>query len=146
MKLPAETLTIACSAEMQTALESVIADIKAITQSNNVVFSKELTDAAEDKTNDITIQVEMDKVALYRTELISEIKPTINALKKPHGLKAKSPIAKLYVKASGEELAALQSEPAQLAASARAGVCEINVEGLEYTESAHTGIFLAIEV
>ena len=146
MKLPISTLTIACSTELQTALESVISDIKAITQSSNVVFSDLLTEPAEDKTNDITIQVEMDKVALYRTELIAEIKPTINALKKPHGLKAKSPIAKLYVKASGEELAALESEPAQLAASARASVCEINVEGVEYTESAHEGIFLAIEI
>jgi len=88
----------------------------------------------------------VNKVALFRTELISEIKPTINALKKPHGLKAKNPIAKLYVKASGEELAALESEPAQLAASARAGAVEFNVEGVECIESAHSRLFLAIEV
>ena len=145
MKLPIATLTIDCSKDMQTSLESVVADIKAITQSKNIAFSNELSSPAEDKTNEITIQVEMDQNALLRTEILTEIKPTINILKKELGFKAKTPIAQLFVQVSAELLPIFEEEPGQIAAGARAKEALFNQEGIEYMATAREGISVAIK-
>lgn len=146
MKLPIENLTVACSQELQEKLASITADIKAITQTKNVILKAELDQSTEDKTDTLAIQVEMDKNALFCAELIAEIKPTINQLKKDHGLKAKTPIKTFYIQANDELMPSLEGKTEQLAAGARASELVFNQDGIEYTKTSREGILIALEV
>jgi valyl-tRNA synthetase len=139
MKLPISTLTIATSIENIELLKSVEADIKAITQSKELVFNS--TDSDE-----IVLDIEMDKNALKRSEIVSVIKPTVNGLKKEQGLKAKSPVVNFYVKCSDDLLEIMQEEPSQIAAAARATNVEFNKEGLEYTATEYPNVEVAIKI
>jgi hypothetical protein len=139
MKLPISTLTIATSIENIELLKSVEADIKAITQSKELVFNS--TDSDE-----IVLDIEMDKNALKRSEIVSVIKQTVNGLKKEQGLKAKSPVVNFYVKCSDDLLEIMQEEPSQIAAAARATNVEFNKEGLEYTATEYPNVEVAIKI
>ena len=139
MKLPIDTLTISCNAATQAALELVCEDVKSISKTTTIVFAS--TDSEE-----LTIDVKMDEEALFRTELVAELKPVITKLKQAVGLKGKSPIAKVIVQATAEFQAVLEKEPAQITASARAAEHAFNVEGIEYTATTREGLSVAIIV
>jgi valyl-tRNA synthetase len=145
MKLPVETLTISCDAESQAALERVVSDLCAVAHIASVEFSDTLEDPFEDRTDALQIQVVMDADAVRRTEILATIKPVINALKKELGLKAKEPIAKVYVQAEGELLALLEKEPGQIAAGGRAEAAVFNADGIEYSDTPEDGVRVAVE-
>ena len=146
MKLPVDTLSVKSSDEVAEALKLVEADVKAISKTTTVEYVTDLAEAFEDKTEDIQIQVKMDEEAVFRTELVAELKPVITSLKQAEGLKGKSPIAKVIVQATAELQAILEKEPAQITASARATDYEFNAEGIEYTATSREGLAVAIIV
>jgi valyl-tRNA synthetase len=144
VKLAVETLTIKCTDEVKAAVELVEADLKAITKTAAVDFADKLETTAEDKTDELEIQVEMDKAAVFRTELVNDIKPIITQLKNAAGLKSKTPIAKVIIQATDEFASYLEAEPTQLTAAARSQEVEFNSEGVEYTATAREGLAVAI--
>jgi valyl-tRNA synthetase len=144
VKLAVDTATIKCTAEIASAVELVINDFKAITKTSNVVFADFLTDAFADKTDDLEIQLEMDKSALYRTELVASLKPVITQLKNDAGLKSKTSIAAVIVKATDEFMKYLEEEPAQIIAAGRAERVEFNTADVDYTPTDRDGLEVAI--
>ncbi|MCH2205637.1 MAG: valine--tRNA ligase [Lentisphaerales bacterium] len=144
VKLAVDTLTIKCSDEVKAAVELVAKDLKAITKTANIAFADFLENPFEDKTDEIEIQVKMDQAAVFRTELVADIKPVITKLKQAAGLKSKTPIAKVIIQASNEFIEYLQAEPAQITAAGRATEVEFNVEGFEYTVTEREGLAVAI--
>ena len=86
----------------------------------------------------------MDEAAVFRTELIADIKPIITKLKQALGLKSKTPIAKVIVQATPEFKKYLQAEPAQITAAGRAEEVEFNSDGVEYTATDREGLAIAI--
>jgi valyl-tRNA synthetase len=144
VKLAVDTLTIKCSEEVQNAVKLVTADLKAITKTANIVFADSLENAFEDKTEEIEIQVKMDEAAVFRTELVADIKPIITQLKNNADMKSKTPIAKVIIKATDEFTEYLKAEPTQITAAGRAQEVEFNVEGIEYTATQREGLAVAI--
>ena len=86
----------------------------------------------------------MDEDALFRTELVNDIKPVITQLKNDLGLKSKTPIAKVVIKASEDLVKLLAVEPGQLTAAGRAEEVEFNIDGLDYADTAREGLAVAI--
>ena len=144
VKLAVDTLTIKCSDEVQKAVKLVETDLKAITKTANVAFADSLENPFEDKTDSLEIDVKMDEDALFRTELVNDIKPVITQLKNDLGLKSKTPIAKVVIKASEDLVKLLAVEPGQLTAAGRAEEVEFNIDGLDYADTAREGLAVAI--
>ena len=144
VKLAVDTLTIKCSEDVQNAVKLVEADLKAITKTANVAFADSLENPFEDKTDVLEIDVKMDEAAVFRTELVGDIKPIITQLKNGLGLKSKTPIAKVIIQASDELVELLSVEPGQLTAAGRAQEVEFNTDGIEYTATAREGLAVAI--
>ena len=144
VKLAVDTLTIKCSDDVKASVELVSDDLKAITKTANIAFANTLENPAEDKTDELEIDVKMDQAAVFRTELVNDIKPIITKLKNEAGLKSKTPIAKVIVQATAEYLTYLEAEPTQLTAAARAQAVEFNTTGVEYRETAREGLAVAI--
>ena len=103
-----------------------------------------LENAFDDRTDEIEIQVKMDEAAVFRTELVADIKPVITKLKQGLGLKSKTPIAKVIVQATPEFIEYFKTEPTQITAAGRATEVEFNVEGVEYTSTERDGLAVAI--
>ena len=144
VKLAVDTLTIKCSDDVQSAVKLVEADLKAITKTANIAFAESLENPFEDKTDSLEIDVKMDEAAVFRTELVNDIKPIITQLKNGLGLKSKTPIQKVIIQASDELVELLSAEPGQLTAAGRAQEVEFNTDGLEYTATAREGLAVAI--
>ena len=144
VKLAVDTLTIKCSDDVQKAVKLVEADLKAITKTANIAFADTLENPFEDKTDALEIDVKMDEAAVFRTELVNDIKPVITQLKNDQGLKSKTPIAKVIIQATDELVNLLSEEPAQLTAAGRAESVEFNTDGVEYTATSRDGLAVAI--
>ena len=144
VKLAVDTLTIKCSEDIQNAVKLVEADLKAITKTANVAFADSLENPFEDKTDVLEIDVKMDEAAVFRTELVGDIKPIITQLKNGLGLKSKTPIQKVIIQASEELVELLSVEPGQLTAAGRAQEVAFNTDGVEYTSTAREGLAVAI--
>ncbi|MCM8541178.1 MAG: valine--tRNA ligase [Lentisphaeraceae bacterium] len=144
VKLAVDTLTIKCSEEIQYAVKLVEADLKAITKTTNIAFADSLENPFEDKTDLLEIDVKMDEGAVFRTELVNDIKPVITQLKNGLGLKSKTPISKVIIQASDELVKLLEVEPGQLTAAGRAENVEFNTDGIEYTATSREGLAVAI--
>ncbi len=144
VKLAVDTLTIKCSDDVKSAVKLVEADLKAITKTANIAFSDSLENPFEDKTDVLEIDVKMDEAAVFRTELVGDIKPIITQLKNGLGLKSKTPISKVIIQASDELVKLLSEEPGQLTAAGRAEEVEFNSEGIDFTPTSRDGLAVAI--
>ncbi|PCJ58832.1 MAG: valine--tRNA ligase [Planctomycetota bacterium] len=146
MKLQVDTLTVACSEDVEKALRKVDADVKAITKTANIIYQRECENPFDDKTSELSIEVKMDEDAMYRTELLGKIKPIVSALKKDAGLKAKNPIAKIYIKAEGKILKSLEEEPSSIIGVVKAREVLFNDNAMQYTATEEEGLEVAISV
>ena len=146
MKLAIDTISIAADAANTAALKLVEKDILGVCKAGKVSFVAEIANS-EDKTERLALHIEMDKAALLRNELVSELKPLINEAKKAFNLKAKDACKVLYIQAPADLLKVLETEPGQLEAAARSEKVVFNAAGKSYLPLAsRPGMGVAVEV
>jgi len=147
MKLPIDSLSVVCADACAEQILLVADDVKAVTKTAEIKFieENELTELLEDRTDDLQISVKVNEAALFRNDLVADLKPVITSLKKELGLKSKSPVDTVYVQASTEFLPVLQEEPEQVIAAARADKVEFNTADIAYSATSREGLAVAIQ-